>query len=138
LHDKLSAAFADSEVIVHDFAATAQGHEDLVRAVLAAADLELPDTSAGRIPPPRLRLSDTGVSLAVAAHPILTEKRERTDLGSFLQWHFSELDGPRAPLLSSQQSAALHNNYEHELTLLARRGFGAGDRVARAAREGAR
>ena len=138
LHAKLTAAFGDTAVTVHNFAGTEQGHVDLLRAVLAAADLELPDTVAVRTPPPRLRLSDTGVSLAVTAQPYLAGNKERADLATFLRWNFSELDGPRAPVLSLEQSTALQRRYGDELARLAGTDEAADARLARDVRAGPR
>lgn len=115
LHDKLTAAFGRDELIVHDFRRTEHGHVGFLRDVFAAADLELPDAIARQTPPPRLRLSETGVRLVTAANPHLVSAKERAELGGFLLRNFTELDGPPGTVLTDVQRSALHERYDQEL-----------------------
>ena len=117
LRHKLTEAFGSDAVIVHDLRRTDQGHVAFLRDVLAAADLELPDAVAEKTPPPRLRLSDTGIRLATAANLHLASDKERGDLRTFLRRNFSELDGPPGTVLSVLQSDALHERYDSEFGL---------------------
>jgi hypothetical protein len=118
LHRKLTDAFGDDGVTVHAYQRTDAGQVALLRAVLAAGGVELPDGIARRTPPAKLRLSETGMRLADAARPHLRSDKERADLRAFLQWSFTELDGPPGLVLDEGQRDALHQQYDGELELL--------------------
>jgi hypothetical protein len=120
LHDRLVAAFGSDAVTVVDFRRTDEGPSAFLREVFAAADVELPDVVAETTPPPRPRLSGTGVRLAIAAQPHLRRGVERTSLRSFLHWNFSELEAPPGTVLSAAQGAAIHQRYDSELASLLR------------------
>jgi hypothetical protein len=118
LHRKLTAAFGSEAVHVHDFRRTDAGHVAFLRNVVSAADLVLPSAVADKTPRPKLRLSDTGLRLATAARPHLRSTQERTELLTFLQWNFSELEGPPGTVLSAEQRRALQERYDSEFDLL--------------------
>lgn len=115
---KLTAAFGSEAVVIQDFRRTRQGHVELLRDVLGAAGLELPAVVTRKTPSPRLRLSEKGVSLAIAANPHLTSNQERADLSTFLLRNFSELDGPPGAVLTDARSEALRGRYDRELARL--------------------
>ena len=118
LHDKLTAAFGSANVLVHCFQRTQRGRVDFLREALGAAGLQLPDAVAKKTPQPGLRLSETGVGLALAADPHLASDQQRADLHSFLLRRFSELEGPPGTVLTDDQRSFLHRRYHSELAAL--------------------
>jgi hypothetical protein len=118
LLDRLTAAFGRPDVIVHDFDRTVPGRVDFLRAALGAADLRLPEAVAEKTAPPSLRLSETGVRLALAADAHLATDRQRAELRSFLLRRFSELEGPPGSVLTHDQRSRLQQRYDSELSTL--------------------
>jgi hypothetical protein len=118
LHDKLTAAFGSEHLVVHNFRPTEGGRIDFLRDTLAAAGLQLPEAVAKKSLPPSLRLSETGVRLAIVADEHLHTENQRADFHAFLSQQFSELDGPPGSVLTADQEKALHQRYDGELEIL--------------------
>ena len=117
--DAMWAHFGPDNVEVIDFRRIRDGQELFLQHLLARIDKRL-DTPVSYSEPKNRSVSARGLEMALAANPHLKTSEERGALRTFLQTHFSNLDGPRPVLFTDEQKAALWDRYGGEYEDLVR------------------
>ncbi len=108
--EAMQAHFGPDNVEVVDFRRIREGQELFLRHMLARVDSRL-DVPVTYSEPQNRSVSARGLEMALAANPHLETSEERGALRTFLQTHFSNLDGPRPVLFTADQKAALWERY---------------------------
>lgn len=117
--DAMHAHFGPENVEVVDFRRIRDGQELFLQHMLARIDQRL-DTPVSYSEPKNRSVSARGLEMALAANPHLKTSEERGALRTFLQTHFSNLDGPRPVLFTEEQKAALWERYRDDYEDLVR------------------
>lgn len=109
--------FGPENTEVVDFRRIREGQEAFLRHVLARLDSRL-DAPVGYPAVKNRSVSARGLAMALDANPHLKTGAERGALRTFLQTHFSNLDGPRPVLFTPEQKAAIWEGYRAEYEAL--------------------
>lgn len=117
--DAMGAHFGPENVEVIDFRRIKAGQEEFLRHILTRIDPRL-DHPVSYSEPKNRSVSARGLAMALAANPHLETGEERGALRTFLQTHFSNLDGPRPVLFTDDEKAALWERYGAEYEGLVR------------------
>ncbi|MGQ0845164.1 MAG: hypothetical protein ACT4QF_13635 [Sporichthyaceae bacterium] len=111
--EAMRARFGRENVEVVDFRLIREGQEAFLRHILGRIDSRL-DRPVSYSEPKNRSVSARGLQMALAANPHLKTSEERGALRTFLQTHFSNLDGPRPVLFAPEQKADLWERYRAE------------------------
>lgn len=115
--EELHRRFGPENVEVVDFRRIREGQDAFVRHVLARMSPRL-DVPVRYPAATNRSVSARGLAMALAANPHLKTGEERGALRTFLQTHFSNLDGPRPVLFTPEQKAALWDRYRADYEAL--------------------
>jgi hypothetical protein len=113
LVSQLEDIFGAANVDVLDFRLLQRDQSEYVRRFLSAAGPEL-DFPVESHRSKNRSISDKGLKMALAANKLLAGDDERRAMRRFLQRHFSNLDYPRAQLLTPHLQSWLEERYGPE------------------------